>query len=72
MKLITIPKQVAAKDDLIVIPRREYETLLALKKFTEFKPSVAQKRALVRAEKNFARGDTLSYHDVVKKLGFAR
>ncbi|MDP3947395.1 MAG: hypothetical protein Q8Q41_01735 [bacterium] len=70
MAIITIPKKMGLRDDLIVIPRREYEALIELKKFKEFTPTVAQKKALVRAEKNFRSGKTLSYHGLVKKLGF--
>ena len=32
MTTVTIPKELAEKDDLIVIPRKEYESLLVLKK----------------------------------------
>ena len=70
MNTITIPKKVASRDDLVVIPRKEYEALLHLKKFKAFTPTAAQKRALVKAEANLARGRTLSYHELVKKLGF--
>lgn len=71
MNTVTIPKKMASRDDLIVIPRREYEALLELKKFREFKPTASQKQALVRAEHNFQRGKTLSYYGLAKKLGFA-
>ncbi len=70
MSTITIPKKFAAKDDLVVIPRREYEALLELKKFKEFDPTVTQKKALLRAENNFRAGKTLPYHELAKKLGF--
>lgn len=56
--------------DVVVIPRKEYEALLGLKKVKEFKPTPAQKRALARAENNLQRGSTLSYHELIKKLGF--
>lgn len=71
MNTITIPKKIASKDDLVVIPRKEYEALLALKRFKEFTPNGAQKKALAKAEQNFRKGKTLSYHGLVKNLGFA-
>ena len=71
MNTITIPQKLVQKDDLVVIPRRDYEALLELKKFREFVPTVAQKKALLRAENNLRKGKTLSYHELVKKLGFA-
>lgn len=70
MNTITIPKKIASQGDLVVIPRREYEALLELKKFKEFSPSAAQKEALARAERNFQKGRALSYHELVRKLGF--
>lgn len=69
MNTITIPKKIASRDDLIVIPKKEYEALLELRNFKEFNPTAIQKKALVRAESNFRRGQTLSYHELVKKLG---
>lgn len=57
-------------DDLITIPRREYEALLELKKLREFRPTPAQKKALRMAESNLLKGKTLSYNELVQKLGF--
>ena len=70
MKTITIPKKLANRDDLVVIPRKEYEALLELKKIKEFTPTPAQKRALARVESNFRKGKTLSYRGLIKKLGY--
>ena len=71
MPTITIPKKLAQKDDVVIVPRKEYEALIELRKTREFTPTVAQKRALVKAEKNVKRGKTLSYHELVRKLGLA-
>ncbi|OGN01181.1 MAG: hypothetical protein A2651_03875 [Candidatus Yanofskybacteria bacterium RIFCSPHIGHO2_01_FULL_42_12] len=68
---ITIPQKLAKSGDLVVLPRREYEELLALRKAKEFSPTLAQKKALARAENNLKRGRTLSYNELVRKLGFA-
>lgn len=70
MATITISKNLI-KDDLIIIPRKEYESLLKLKMIKEFIPTLTQKKALRRAERNFSVGKTLSYDNLVKKLGFA-
>lgn len=71
MNIITIPKKIASQGDLVVVPRKEYEALLELKKFKEFSPTVTQRKALLKAERNLLRGKTLSYHELVKKMGFA-
>lgn len=56
--------------DLIVIPLKEYKALLEVKGFQEFIPTKAQKNALARAENNFSKGKSLSYHELTQKLGF--
>lgn len=70
MDTVTIPKKIVSKGNLVVIPRKEYEALLELKKYKEFSPTATQKKALLRAEQNFRKEKTISYHDLVKKLGF--
>ena len=69
MPTITTPKKLAQKDDVVMVPRKEYEALIELRKTREFTPTAAQKRALVKAEQNVKRGKTLSYHELVRKLG---
>ncbi len=70
MNTVTIPKTLAGKGDLVVVPRKEYEALLQLKRFKEFSPTAIQKKALAQAEANFRKGKTLSYYALAKKLGF--
>ena len=71
MTILTIPKKLAQHGDLIILPRKQYEELTKLAKAREFLPTQAQKRALAKAENNLNKGKTLSYGDVVRKLGFA-
>ena len=70
MPTITIPKKIAQRDDLIIISRKEYKALTELRRTVEFAPSMAQRKALMKAEKNLKMGKTLAYHELVKKLGF--
>ncbi len=70
MNAITIPKTLAPKDDLVVVPRKEYEALLSFRTYREVRITKAQKQALRQAEKNLSAGKTLSYHELVRKLGF--
>jgi hypothetical protein len=71
MNTITTLKKLAQKDNLVLIPRKEYEFLKEFKAIKEFAPTALQKRALVLAEKNLKRNKTLSYNELVHKLGFA-
>lgn len=70
MNTTTIPKKIGIKNDLILVPRKEYEALLEFKKGKEFILTTAQKKSLIKAEDNLRRGKTLSYDKLVKKLGF--
>ena len=70
MPTITIPKKLAQQDDLIVLPKKEYEALLEFKTIEEFVPTSAQKKALLKAEENLKKGKTLSFNDLSRKLGF--
>lgn len=70
MTIPSIPKKLAAKGGLVLVPKEEYKALLKQRVFEEFTPTIAQKRALARALKNFRAGKTLSYDEFVRKLGF--
>ena len=70
MDTITIPKKIALQGDLVVIPRKEYEALLWLKKIREFIPTVAQRNALIRARKNRKEGKYLTIDELRRKLDF--
>ena len=70
MTLITIPKKLAQKGDLALVPLKEYEEFLKFKKIREFTATAEQKRALTRARRNFRAGRTLSLDELRHKLGF--
>ena len=59
MPTITIPKESVRYEDLVAIPREEYEAITRLRT-DQFIPTAAQKKALIRAEENLKRGKTLS------------
>lgn len=70
MNTVTIPKKLASRGDLVVIPRKEYEALLGLKKIREFIPTAAQRNALIRARKNRKEGKYLTINELRRKLDF--
>ena len=70
MNTITSQKRYQ-ENDVVIIPRQEYEYLIKFKKIKEFLPTLAQKKALASAENNFKKRKTLSYDKVAQKLGFA-
>jgi len=70
MSTITISKNKTKSLGWVTIPRRVYDELLEFKKLKEFAPTAAQKKALLKAEKNLKEGKTVSYHEVASQLGF--
>ncbi len=70
MSTATISKKLGQNNKMIVISRKEHETLVGLKKIKEFSPTISQKKALVKAEQNLNHSKTLSYNQLVRKLGF--
>lgn len=71
MSILTIPKKIGGRDDLVIVPRKEYEALLVLKKMKEIALTPVQRKALVKAQIRFRQRKTLSYNDLSRKLGFA-
>ena len=74
MATITIPKNLIKNDDLVIIPRKEYEEFYQWKEtaklFKTFTPTAAQKRDLARARKNRNQGNFLTIDELKHKLGF--
>ena len=73
MNVVTIPRRIVrGDDDLVVIPRKEYEVLLARPAVREFTPTKAQKLALARAERNFNKRKLLSYDEFSRRMDALR
>jgi len=68
---VTIPKSLSRMGDLVLVPRKEYESLLVLRKFKEYTPTALERKKLKRAELNFKKGKTLSFDELTNKLGVA-
>ena len=70
MSVTTIPRKITKGTELVVIPKKEYEDLVELKRLYEFKPTPAQKKALTEARKNREKGKVLTFSELKNKLGF--
>jgi len=70
MNTITIPKKLANKDDLVVIPRKEYEKLLERRVVPVFNATMKEKKDLARARENRVKGNFLTIYELKQKLGF--
>ncbi|MEK7117854.1 MAG: hypothetical protein AAB861_03725 [Patescibacteria group bacterium] len=70
MATITIRKKFTQKDELILIPRKEYEELLNFRtrQVKEVPLTSRQKRALLRARKNLAEGKFFTLNELKQKL----
>ena len=73
MATITIPKKLIKNNDLIIIPRKEYEELVVwrevIKSFKNFTPTFAQKRDLKKARGEYKKGKYLTINELKCKLG---
>ncbi|MDP3792144.1 MAG: hypothetical protein Q8Q89_00205 [bacterium] len=71
MSVITIPKQLMREKELVLIPKKEHEELLGLKKVIKVvKPTAAEKRAIERGRKEMVKGDFVTLEGLKKELGF--
>lgn len=71
MNTVTIPKEITRGEDLVVMPRKDYEKFLGWQKTTEIfepprkfkthKPTAAERREIAEARKNFAEGRYLEW-----------
>ena len=70
MTIITIPKQFA-NEELVIIPKREYEAMKCaqeLRVFKEVPMTKSQESAFKRAERNFTQGNFLTLDEFKQKL----
>ncbi|PIQ07419.1 MAG: hypothetical protein COW72_00420, partial [Candidatus Nealsonbacteria bacterium CG18_big_fil_WC_8_21_14_2_50_37_10] len=66
----TIPKKITKGEELVIIPRKDYEKLLEFKKIPEFRPTIVQKKALIEARRNRKKSNFLTFNELKAKLGF--
>ncbi len=70
---ITIPKKFIPRDeDLVILPRFEYEALLKRKDIREVKLTASERRAMEESEREFKRGDYLTLDELEKSLASSR
>ena len=69
MTIATIPKRITKGEDLIIIPRREYEEFLELKKaIPVISLTPSEKRALKKAREEHKEGRCLSWEEAKNEL----
>lgn len=72
-QIATIPKKVSGGEELIVIPRKEYEEFAkwreVIKTFKTFTPTAAQKRALKMARQDYKKGKYITFDELKHRLG---
>jgi hypothetical protein len=70
MSVITIPKQLMREKELVLIPKKEYDEFLGLKKVIKtVKPNAAEKRVIERGRRAVAKGDFVTLDELKKELG---
>lgn len=68
MNIITIPQKIAGKDDLIVVPRRQYERLVRF--WASAEPITRRERhAIKKGFREIKRGQFLTSRQLKHELG---
>jgi len=72
MATITIPRKITKGEELIIVPRREYEEFSrwkgVIKTFKTFSPNPAQKKALREARKDYKKGKYITLNELKRRL----
>ncbi len=63
MKTFGIPQKLLREKGIVVIPEKEYQELLSMKRALTFKPTRAELMSLKKAQSNFKKGKTLSLYE---------
>ena len=67
--VLTIPKNLALKDDLVIIPRADYEEYLELKKIIPvIKLSKSEKKAVEEGRRQIKRGEYVNLKELKNEL----
>ncbi|MBI2075351.1 MAG: hypothetical protein HYT82_01630 [Candidatus Harrisonbacteria bacterium] len=74
MTTITIPKELAKKGDLVLIPRREHELLLRIKMkgIAQAVLTSRQKRAIRASEEELKKGAYVTLNELERRVARAR
>lgn len=73
MATITIPKKITKGEELIIIPRREYEEFSRWQKLMKpfkktFTPTKAQKKDIEKARQDYKKGNYFTINELKQKL----
>lgn len=70
-EVLTIPKRLAKKGDLVIIPRAQYEEFLSLKRIIPLiKLNKTEKRRVEEGRKQVRKGQFLSLNELKNELGY--
>jgi len=73
MNTVTIPQKLAEKGDLVVIPKKEYEEFLKLRKIVPLaKPNRAEIIALARGRRQIKREQYVTWRNLKNELADLR
>lgn len=69
MSVITIPKKLRQKEDLVVIPKSDYKEFLELKKVIQIdKPTTAEIRVIKRGRREIKKGKYVEWEKLKQEL----
>lgn len=69
MTTITIPKKITKGEELVIIPKKEYEEFSSWRKMVKiFIPTEVQKRDLKKAREDYKKGNYFKIDELKRKL----
>jgi len=69
MTTITIPKKITKGEELVIVPRKEYEEFSRWRKAIKiFTPTKNQKEDLKKARQDYKKGNYLTINELKQKL----
>jgi len=73
MKVVTIPKELANQDELVVIPKKEYEEFLKVMSIIRFvEPDKAEVKALGQGRREIKAGKYTAWKTLKNELAYSR
>ena len=70
MTTLTIPKKITKGEELVILPREDYEKLLSQRIIPEYEPTLREKKEIQRSRDDYKKGKFMTIDELKHKLGF--
>ena len=70
MSTLTIPKKFTKGEELVILPREDYEKLLSQQIIQEYEPTIREKKEFQKAREDYKNKEFMTIDELKRKLGF--